>query len=120
MRRILSDLFAAIPLVFLSIINIWDIQFPNEAMSLVCFLCGTISIFLYSLSERIENLEACKVQIDDSKETEAIAKEFMKLANCPLSQEETKTILNCVNCGAPIKFNYCEYCGTVYKWDENL
>ena len=23
-------------------------------------------------------------------------------------------ITNCVNCGAVIKYNYCEYCGTIY------
>lgn len=112
MRRILSDLFAAIPAIFFCIVNIWNIQMSEYTISCICMICCTISIFICSPFERIKTLKA---QIDDSEETEAIAKEFMKLANCPLSQEEIKTVLNCINCGAPIKSNYCEYCGTVYK-----
>lgn len=29
-------------------------------------------------------------------------------------------LYNCPNCGAPLKHNYCEYCGTVFKRSDGL
>lgn len=43
--------------------------------------------------------------------------DFGKVLNgaSPIPEKRTSITYACVNCGAPIKSKYCEYCGTEYR-----
>ena len=161
MKRALSTIFAVIPIIFLSIMNIWNVQMSDDIVSFICLTCCAISMFLYSPSKRVK---ACKVQLDNRADKMNLNTfgEFYKVTNekyVPVGEPHDMTVsftkepditmsavidepitftlegtitgasneivfdlfhpvrCNCRNCGAPVRLDYCEYCGTPYPQD---
>ena len=162
MKRALSTIFAIIPLIFFSIVNIWNIQISDDIVSSICLTCCATSMFLYSPSKRVK---AIGVQLDNRTDkmnfntfgefykvtdgkyvpvgephdmTVSLTKEPDITMSAVINEPITFTLegtltgassdeivfdlfhpvrCNCRNCGAPVRLNYCEYCGTQYPLD---